>query len=141
MIKLNNLNKYYNKGKQNEIHVVNNIELELPEKGMVAIFGKSGCGKTTLLNLIGGLDKYESGSILIDDIDLNNHDLNEIRNKYIGYIFQNYNLDDSINCFENIANALKLCDVRDEEYIEKCVLTALKNVGMEKYKKRTPDTL
>ena len=55
MIKINSLNKYFNKGKQNEIHVINDISLELPSNGMVAIFGKSGCGKTTLLNTIGGL--------------------------------------------------------------------------------------
>ena len=56
MIKLNKLNKYFNKGKQNEIHVINDTSLELPEKGLVTLLGDSGSGKTTLLNVIGGLD-------------------------------------------------------------------------------------
>ena len=47
MIKLNNVNKFYNKGKSNQIHVVNNVSLELPDKGIVGIIGRSGCGKST----------------------------------------------------------------------------------------------
>ena len=66
MIKISGLNKYYNKGRQNEVHAVDNITMTLPDKGMIAFFGKSGCGKTTLLNMIGGLDKANSGSVLID---------------------------------------------------------------------------
>ena len=58
MIRIEKLHKFFNKGRQNEIHVINDVNLELGERGMVAIFGKSGCGKTTLLNVIGGLDKY-----------------------------------------------------------------------------------
>ena len=69
MISIKSLHKYYNKNKQNEIHVINDITLDLPEQGMVALFGRSGCGKTTLLNAIGGLDKTQSGSILIDGND------------------------------------------------------------------------
>ena len=88
MISIKSLHKYFNKNKSNEIHVINDINLELPEKGMVAIFGKSGCGKTTLLNTIGGLDKTESGSIVIDGKNIAS-DTDTVRNKYIGYIFQN----------------------------------------------------
>ena len=56
MIRLEKVDKYYNKGQANAIHVLNQITLELPDTGMVAVFGRSGCGKTTLLNAIGGLD-------------------------------------------------------------------------------------
>ena len=139
MIEIKNLNKYFNKGKQNEIHVINDVSLTLPQKGMVAIFGKSGCGKTTLLNVIGGLDDYAGGSLTIEGAPMKNSD--EMRNKYVGYIFQNYNLHAGLTCFENVANALKLCGLNDPDEIEKRVLAALKNVGMEKYKNRTPDTL
>ena len=66
MIRIQGLHKYYNKKRQNEIHVINNVTLDLPERGMVAIFGKSGCGKTTLLNVIGGLDKFDGGSLSIE---------------------------------------------------------------------------
>ena len=66
MIKIDKVNKYYNKGKANEIHVINNTTMTLPDKGIVCLLGPSGCGKTTLLNAIGGLDKVDSGTITID---------------------------------------------------------------------------
>ena len=116
MIKIESLNKYYNKGSQNEIHVINNVSLELPESGVIAIYGKSGCGKTTLLNAIGGLDTYASGKIIIDGITLDK-DIDVIRNKYIGYIFQNYYLNRNETVYENVANAIKLCGIRDENII------------------------
>ncbi|MBO4983091.1 MAG: ABC transporter ATP-binding protein/permease [Clostridia bacterium] len=140
MIRIKNLNKFFNQGKQNEIHVINDVSLDLPEKGMVAIFGKSGCGKTTLLNVIGGLDKYASGELTIENQSIREN-TDEIRNKYIGYIFQNYNLNKNETCFQNVADALYLCGMTDEGEIEKRVITALSNVGMEKFKERTPDTL
>lgn len=140
MIDIRGLNKYFNKGRQNEIHVVDNIDLTLPEKGMVAIFGASGCGKTTLLNVIGGLDRFASGSVSVHGENIREN-TDDVRNRYIGYIFQNYNLNKEDSCFDNIATALRLCGVTDENEIEKRVIAALKNVDMEKYKGRTPDTL
>ncbi len=140
MISIRSLHKYFNKNKQNEIHVINDISLDLPEQGMVALFGRSGCGKTTLLNAIGGLDKTQSGSILIDGKDARKKP-DVIRNQYIGYIFQNYNLNNQQSCFENVANALYLCGITDKALIEERVMAALACVGMDKYKSRTPDTL
>ena len=140
MISIKGLNKFFNKGRQNEIHVLNDINLELPDKGLVAIYGKSGCGKTTLLNVIGGLDKFAGGNILIQEEPITKN-TDDIRNKYIGYIFQNYNLNSSESCYDNIAAALILCGITDEQEIEKRVMAALRCVDMEKYKKRTPDTL
>ena len=140
MIKIKSVNKFFNKGKENEIHVVNNLSLELGEKGMVAIFGKSGCGKTTLLNLLGGLDSFSDGEILLAGSDVSkNTDL--LRNKYVGYVFQNYNLRVGESCYENIASALRLCGMRDEEEIEKRVTAALRGVGMESFSMRMPETL
>ncbi len=140
MISIKSLHKYFNKGKQNEIHVINGIDLELPESGMIALFGRSGCGKTTLLNAIGGLDRTESGSVLIDGQNIRNN-TDRIRNQYIGYIFQNYNLNKLESNFENVADALRLCGITDKAEIEERVMAALKNVGLDKYKSRTPDTL
>lgn len=140
MIRIQGLHKFYNKGRQNEIHVINDISLELPERGMVAIFGKSGCGKTTLLNVIGGLDKFSEGTLTVDGEDITGN-TDDIRNRYIGYIFQNYNLNKSESCFDNVADALRLCGITEAAEIELRVNAALKNVGMEKYAKRTPDTL
>lgn len=140
MIELNFLNKYYNKGKSNQIHVIDNVSLKLPQKGMVALFGRSGCGKTTLLNVMGGLDTCDSGSVTVDGADISkNPDF--IRNKYIGYVFQNYNLNNSQSCFDNVADALRLCGMKNGEDLRSRVRAALKNVGMEKFEKRTPDTL
>lgn len=140
MISIKGLNKFFNKGKQNEIHVINDVSLQLPEKGMVAMFGKSGCGKTTLLNVIGGLDSFDDGELYIENKDVRKN-TDDIRNRYIGYIFQNYNLNKAESCFDNIAAALRLCGMTDEREIAERVMAALKNVGMENYAKRYPDTL
>ncbi len=140
MIRLQNVNKYFFKGKQNEIHVINDISLELPQKGMVALYGHSGCGKTTLLNAIGGLDDIKSGSIEIDGKNIRKNTDN-IRNRYIGYIFQNYNLNLKVSNYENVAESLRLCGMEDEEQIRTRVYAALKNVGMDKFAYRMPDTL
>ncbi len=140
MIRIQGLHKFFNKGRQNEIHVINDISLDLPEKGMVAIFGKSGCGKTTLLNVIGGLDHFADGTLTIEQQDIRRN-TDVIRNQYIGYIFQNYNLNKAESCFDNVADALRLCGMTDESEIEDRVMAALTNVGMEKYHRRTPDTL
>ena len=140
MIKITNVNKFYNKNKSNAIHVLNDISLELPDSGMVAIFGRSGCGKTTLLNVIGGLDKINDGTISIDGNNIK-IDNDTLRNRDIGYIFQNYNLSNKENCFDNVSSALKLCGLTDKEEIEKRVMAALENVDMAKYRLRMPNTL
>ena len=140
MIRIQNLHKFFNKGRQNEIHVINDVSLELPEKGLVAVFGKSGCGKTTLLNVIGGLDSFHSGELTLDGMEMKTN-ADELRNRYIGYIFQNYHLNKNETCFDNVANALRLCGITDGDVLETRVMAALTNVGMEKYRSRTPDTL
>ena len=108
MIKLTRANKFYNRGKVNQIHVINNIDLELPDSGMVAIFGRSGCGKTTLLNSIGGLDSIDSGVITVFGKDIGRENTHFIRNKNIGYIFQNYCLCKDQTVYENVSNSLRL---------------------------------
>ena len=139
-VRISHAHKYYNKGRQNEIHVMNDVDLSLPRTGMAAIFGQSGCGKTTLLNAVGGLDRIQSGSISIFGEDIaKNTDV--IRNKYIGVIFQNYNLNVSETVLENVSNSLRLCGMEDEDEIRERALIALRNVDMEKYRDRTPDTL
>ena len=140
MIRLNQVDKYFNKGRSNEIHVVNGLSLELPETGMVAFFGPSGCGKTTLLNVIGGLDGFDSGELTVMGADIRKRtDL--IRNKHIGFIFQNYNLNKLESVSENVADALRLCGIRDEAVLSARASAALAAVGMENYRNRTPDTL
>ena len=139
MISIQRINKTY-KSSSNQVHAVNDVNLEFDSTGMVAIFGNSGCGKTTLLNLIGGLDNVDNGKILIDNqkMDVNN---DYVRNKYIGYIFQNYNLNNDETCYENVANSLRLCGIKDNNFISNRVEEVLRLVGMNHYRKRYPDTL
>ena len=124
MLELVNVNKYFNKNKQNEIHVVNNVSLDFENPELVAILGPSGSGKTTLLNLIGGLDKVDDGEILINDKNITNtpsHSVDKIRNLSIGYIFQDYKLIEDISVFENIAISLKMMGIKNEREIKKRV--------------------
>ncbi len=140
LIRLDHVNKYFYRGKQNEIHVINDVSLDLPTCGMVAVFGMSGCGKTTLLNVIGGLDRFSDGSVTFDGQDIQeNPDV--LRNRDMGYIFQNYNLCREETCYDNVADALRLCGMSDGKEMQERVRSALSNVGMENYRNRTPDTL
>ena len=118
MIRLEKVDKYYNKGQANAIHVLNQITLELPDTGMVAVFGRSGCGKTTLLNAIGGLDGFSGGSLTVNGQDIRK-DTDTLRNREIGYIFQNYNLIPKESVQENVADALRLVAIRASE-MQKC---------------------
>ena len=95
MIQINKLHKYYNKGKENEIHVINDTTISLPETGFVCILGESGSGKTTLLNTMGGLDNYSSGEYMIDDVTLKSYSqkkMDHLRTEHFAYVFQNYYL-------------------------------------------------
>ncbi|MCK7488001.1 MAG: ABC transporter ATP-binding protein [Bacillus subtilis] len=139
MIRLFGLEKFYNRGRTNEIHVLNNTMLDFPEKGLVAITGPSGCGKTTLLNVVGGLDSFEKGRIEFFGQPINSYKPTQwdvIRNKSIGYIFQNYNLVTDKTVFENVAMALNMAGLYDDAEIEKRVHYVLRRVGMFNYRKR-----
>ena len=144
MIKIKNLNKYYNKGKSNELHVLNNITIELADSGLIAIVGKSGSGKTTFLNAICGLDKVNSGEIAVDEQVVkkyNNKIWDKMRNSDFGYIFQNYNIFSDKTVYENVAFSLELLGMKDKKEIERRTLLSLTVVGMEKYKNRLTSNL
>jgi len=139
MIRLVNVNKYYNKKKSNEIHVINNTSIELGNKGLVTFLGPSGCGKTTLLNAIGGLDKVNSGEIYLDDDKMtcwSGNKKDEIRNANVGYIFQNYNLIEDATVFDNVALVLKMMGIKDKDEIEDRVMFILQRVGIDRYRNR-----
>ncbi len=140
MISIKRLDKTFNRGKQNAIHVINDVTLDLPASGMVAIFGRSGCGKTTLLNVVGGLDRVQSGSVEINGEKMTVSN-DALRNRSVGYIFQNYLLNREQTCRENVADALRLLGVSDREFIETQVIAALRAVGMDRFASRLPDTL
>ena len=138
MIKVNGLNKYYNKGRSSEIHVINNTSLELPSTGLITFLGHSGSGKTTLLNVIGGLDKAK-GQIIYDDVEFNRYApyrLDKFRSNNIGYVFQNYNLLLEETVYDNLRIALELIGITDLEEQQKRIEHSLKAVGMYKYRKK-----
>ena len=139
MITIKKLNKYFNRGKKNEIHVINDTSLELPNSGLVALLGPSGCGKTTLLNTIGGLDNPNSGEIYINDkrmTRIRSSKKDEIRTLNIGYIFQDYHLIDDLSVYDNVSIALKMIGIKDKDEIKKRVDYVLTKTGMYKYRKR-----
>lgn len=144
MLKINNVNKFFNKGKKSEIHVINNINLELEKTGLVALLGPSGSGKTTLLNAIGGLDNIKSGSIYIDDEKISSksvYKVDRIRNLNIGYIFQDYKLIDDETVFNNVAISLKLIGIKDKKEIKNRVNFVLEKVGIYRFRNRPAGTL
>ena len=139
MIKLQSVNKYYNKRKNNEIHVLKDISLTLQEHGMVVLLGPSGSGKTTLLNVMGGLDSIHSGTIECLDKTFTRYQANHwdtLRAIEIGVIFQNYNLIMQETVFENIAITLRMLGYKDEALIENRVMSLLQAVKMERFYKR-----
>lgn len=139
MIRVNKLNKYFNRFKKNEIHVLNDITLDFPDRGLVVLLGPSGSGKTTLLNVLGGLDKVQSGTIDFDMDTIEGYDTktwDKIRNEAVGYIFQNYNLLPELSVFDNIAFVLKMIGIQDPEIIEKRVNYILHAVNMYPFRKK-----
>ncbi len=144
MIKIEKVNKYYYKGKANQIHVIDNTSMTLPDKGMVCLLGPSGCGKTTLLNAIGGLDKVDSGTITIDGQRItrfSSSKIDSIRNARIGYIFQNFNLLDDKTVFENVAIALRMIGIRDNTTVTARVRYCLEMVGIDQYRNKLAGSL
>ena len=138
MITLDKVDKYFNKHKKNEIHVINNVSLKL-DKGLIAILGPSGCGKTTLLNVIGGLDKIRKGSIYIDDKKVSSkssYKVDKIRNLNVGYIFQDYKLIENLSVYDNLALVLKMIGIKDKTEIKNRIEYILDKVGMLRYKRR-----
>ena len=138
MIKVNNLQKYYNKGKKNEQHVLNNISLEFGNTGLVCILGESGSGKTTLLNTIGGLDDFAEGTLQINDTVLKSYkqkQIEPVRNEHFGYIFQNYYLLKDYSVSYNVKIALNRYNLSEKEKDErtKYILDLL---GIGKYKNK-----
>lgn len=139
MIKLEHVNKYFNRHRRNQIHVINDTSIELENDGLVALLGPSGCGKTTLLNAIGGLDKINKGKIFINGKKIAKKRMtvvDKIRNLEIGYIFQDYLLIDNMSVFDNVALVLKICGIKNKKEIKKRVDYVLEKVGMYRYRNR-----
>ncbi len=139
MIKIEGLTKIYHaKSKKNDCVALDNIDLILPEKGMVFIIGKSGSGKSTLLNLLGGLDSFDSGEITVFGNALSEFGASRYeayRSDMIGFVFQDYHLLDELTVFENVS--LFASDGAEAEIID----DVLKTVGISDLKNRYPREL
>ena len=140
MIEVKNLKKTYNV-KGNITKALDDVSIQFPERGMVFLLGKSGSGKSTLLNVIGGLDKVDSGEIIIkgkSSSSFSGSDFDSYRNTFVGFIFQEYNILNEFSVEDNIALALELQGKKKDK--EK-VLELLKQVDLEGFAKRKPNTL
>ena len=114
ILKISGLHKRYNEGKSNEVHALQGIDLEVNQGDMMAIMGSSGCGKTTLLNMIGHLDRRSSGEIIINDVatsTLSDASMTAFRRDNIGFIFQLFNLFPFLTAVENVETPLLLSGV------------------------------
>jgi len=122
MIKIENVNKYFYKGEDRELHALKNINLSI-EKGEYSLLtGPSGCGKTTLLNVMGALDSFDSGKIYFEGRELgvlNEDEKTTIRLNEIGFVFQAYNLVPVLNVEENIGFIMRLCGFPENEIRER----------------------
>ena len=132
VLKIENLEKYYgNKG--NITKAVDNISFEVEKGEFVAIMGASGSGKTTLLNCISTVDKVTSGHIYINEKDITKirgKNLNKFRREELGFIFQDFNLLDTLTAYENIALSLTINKVKTN-MIDKKVLEVAKELEIE----------
>ena len=131
MLKLTNIKKDYVTS-SSTVHALKGISLEFRKSEFVSILGQSGCGKTTLLNIIGGLDRYTEGDLFISGRstkDFDDSDWDSYRNHSIGFVFQNYNLIPHQSVLSNVELALTLSGVSKSER-RKRAISALERVGL-----------
>ena len=140
MVEIRNLKKYYGKG-ENLVKAVDHTNLTIERGKFTAIVGRSGSGKSTMLHLMGGLDRPDKGRVFIDGEDifkLKDEQLAVFRRKKIGFIFQDYNLLPSLNVWENIVLPLGLDNKKvDHNYVMEIINT----ISIEDKLKNLPNAL
>ena len=142
MLKLKNIKKDYKTGDFIQ-HALKNISVSFRKNEFVAILGPSGSGKTTLLNIIGGLDRYDSGDLIIDGKStksFKDKDWDAYRNHAVGFIFQSYNLISHISVLENVEMGMTLSGVSAAERRRKA-LELLEKVGLKDHAHKRPNQL
>ncbi|MDO6471387.1 MULTISPECIES: ABC transporter ATP-binding protein [Maribacter] len=142
MIQIKDLHKSYKMGK-NSLHVLKGINFNVEEGELVAIMGSSGSGKSTLLNILGMLDSSDSGEYILDNVpikDLNETKAARYRNKFLGFVFQSFNLINYKSAAENVALPLYYQKVPRKERQEKA-LKYLEQVGLKEWAGHLPSEL
>lgn len=142
MISVKNLKKTYFLGGE-EVHALDDVSLSIKEHEFVAIIGQSGSGKSTFMNMLGCLDRPDSGEITLDGTDIlkcKEKELSVIRNKKIGFIFQQFHLLPKLSALENVELPLIYQGMPTKKRREKAV-KALKSVGLEKRMNHKPNQL
>ena len=142
MLELRQITKDYLTG-DSKVHALRGIDLKFRENEFVSILGQSGCGKTTLLNIIGGLDQYTSGDLIINGKSTKNfrdRDWDTYRNHTIGFVFQSYNLISHQTVLANVELAMTLSGVSREERRRRAA-EALEKVGLGDQMKKKPNQL
>ncbi len=140
MIELKNVTKIY-KTKGGSVRALDGVSLLLPEKGMVFILGKSGCGKSTMLNILGGLDKPTAGEIIVkgrSSTSFSSSDFDSYRNTFVGFIFQEYNVLPEFSVKQNVILAPELQGNKERIQAVGEVLSSVELSGLED---RKPNTL
>jgi putative ABC transport system ATP-binding protein len=142
MIEIKNLHKSYKMG-SNTLHVLKGINISIDEGELVAIMGSSGSGKSTLLNILGMLDEADSGEYTLDGVPIKNLDETKAakyRNKFLGFVFQSFNLINYKSALENVALPLYYQRVGRKERQEKA-LKYLEQVGLKEWANHLPSEL
>lgn len=142
MLKVNNIKKSYTTGDFTQ-HALNGVSVNFRKNEFVAILGPSGSGKTTFLNIIGGLDRYDSGDLIINGkttADFTESDWDAYRNNSIGFIFQSYNLITHLSIVDNVEMGMTLSGV-EPEVKHKKALEALERVGLKDHIHKKPNQL
>lgn len=142
MISLKDIHKFYRIGEE-EVRALDGVSLDICNNEFVAIIGSSGSGKSTLMNIIGCLDTSDKGTYTIDEQDvtkLTEYELAVIRNKKIGFIFQQFNLLMKLNAYENVELPLIYQGLKKEERKER-TMEALKRVGLSERIHHRPNQL
>ncbi len=142
MLKLKNITKTYISGDE-KVEALKGIDIEFRKSEFVSILGQSGCGKTTLLNIIGGLDRYTSGDLIINGKstkDFKDRDWDAYRNYRVGFVFQSYNLISHQNILSNVELALTIGGVPRKERRRRAI-KALEEVGLKDQIHKKPNQL
>ena len=140
VLQLKNIKKDYLSGDET-VHALKGIDISFRENEFVSILGQSGCGKTTLLNIIGGLDRYTSGDLVINGRstkEFRDRDWDTYRNHSVGFVFQSYNLIPHQNVLSNVELALTLSGVSKAERRRRAK-EALEKVGLGNQLKKKPN--